>query len=108
MRRTTCEKKRQAVKPDHAPLADAPTNALAVCVPSPDFDEWTEDAKILFGDPKQQQGLSGPDQRSVQIQSQAKSKSWPTKVPVGAKNIKVWLKWVESQRFGLKLGPNEF
>ena len=97
MRRTTCEKKRQAVKPDHAPLADAPTNALAVCVPSPDFDEWTEDAKILFGDPKQQQGLSGPDQRSVQIQSQAKSKPWLTKVPVQAKNIKFDPKWFENR-----------
>ena len=40
-------------------------------------------------------------------QSQAKPKSWLTKVPVGAKNIKFGPKWVENQQFGLKLGPNE-
>ena len=41
------------------------------------------------------------------VQSQAKPKSWLTKVPVGAKNIKFGPKWVENQPFGLKLGPNE-
>ena len=39
--------------------------------------------------------------------SQAKPKSWLTKVPVGAKNIKFGPKWVENQLFGLKLVPNE-
>ena len=37
------------------------------------------------------------------VQSQAKPKSWLTKVLVGAKNINP--KWVENRRFGLKLGP---
>ena len=41
------------------------------------------------------------------VQSKAKPKSWLTKVPVGAKNIKFGPKWVENQRFGLKVGPNE-
>ena len=40
-------------------------------------------------------------------QSQAKPKSWPTKVPVGAKNIKFGPKWVENRRFGPKQRPNE-
>ena len=40
-------------------------------------------------------------------QSQAKPKSWLTKVPVGAKNIKFCPKWVENQRFDLKQKPNE-
>merc|ERR1711966_383810 len=39
------------------------------------------------------------------LQSRAKPKSWLTKVPVGAKNIKFDPKWVENRRFGLKLGP---
>ena len=39
------------------------------------------------------------------VHSQAKPKSWLTKVPVGAKNIKFGPKWVENRRFGLKLGP---
>ena len=34
-------------------------------------------------------------------------KSWPTKVPVGAKNIKFGPEWVQNRQFGLKLGPNE-
>ena len=41
------------------------------------------------------------------VQSQPKPKSWPTRVPVGAKNIKFGPKWVENRRFGLKLGANE-
>ena len=41
------------------------------------------------------------------VQSQAKLKSWLTKVPVGAKSIKFGPKLVENRRFGLKLGPNE-
>ena len=40
-------------------------------------------------------------------QSQAKPKSWLTKVPVGVKNIKFGPKWVENRRFGLKQRPNE-
>ena len=40
-------------------------------------------------------------------QSQAKPKSWLTKVPVGSKNIKFGPKWVENRRFGFKLCPNE-
>ena len=39
------------------------------------------------------------------VQSQAKPKSWLTKVPVGAEIIKFGPKWVENRRFGLKLGP---
>ena len=39
------------------------------------------------------------------VQSQAKPKSWLTKVPVGAKNIKFGPKWIENRGFGLKLGP---
>ncbi len=35
------------------------------------------------------------------------SKSWLSKVLVRSKNIKVGPKWVENQRFGLKMGPNE-
>ena len=33
------------------------------------------------------------------VKSQAKPKSWLTKVPVGAKNIKFETKWVENRRF---------
>ena len=40
-------------------------------------------------------------------QSQAKPKSWLTKVPVGAENIKFGPKWVENRRFGPKQRPNE-
>ena len=40
-------------------------------------------------------------------QSQAKPKSWLTKVPVGAKNIKFGSKWVKNRRFGPKQRPNE-
>ena len=38
-------------------------------------------------------------------QSQAKPRSWLTKVPLGVKNIKFSSKWVENRKFGLKLGP---
>ena len=41
------------------------------------------------------------------VQSQAKPKSWLTKVPVGAKNIKFGSKWIKNRRFGVKLDPNE-
>ena len=41
------------------------------------------------------------------VQSQAKPKSWLTKVPVGAENIKFGPKWVENRRFGPKQRPNE-
>ena len=41
------------------------------------------------------------------VQSQARPKSWLTKVPVGAKNIKFGPKWVKNRRFGPKQGPNE-
>ena len=41
------------------------------------------------------------------VQSQAKPKSWLTKVPVGAENIKFGAKWVENQPFGPKQRPNE-
>ena len=41
------------------------------------------------------------------VQSQAKPKSWPTKVPVGVKNMEFGWKWVENRRFGLKQEPNE-
>ena len=41
------------------------------------------------------------------VQSQAKPKSWLTKVPVGAKNIKFGPKWVENRPFGPKQRPNE-
>ena len=41
------------------------------------------------------------------VQSQAKPKSWLTKVPVGAKNIKFVSKWLENRRFGPKQRPNE-
>ena len=40
-------------------------------------------------------------------QSQAKPKSWLTKVPVGVKNIKFGPKWLENRRFGPKQRPNE-
>ena len=40
-------------------------------------------------------------------QSQAKPKSWLTKAPVGAKNIKFGPKWVENRRFDPKQRPNE-
>ena len=39
--------------------------------------------------------------------SQAKPKSWLTKVPVGAENIEFGPKWVENRRFGPKQRPNE-
>ena len=52
------------------------------------------------------QGLGFPAAMGL-AQSQAKSKSWLTKVPVGARNIKFGPKWVENRRFGVKLGPNE-
>ena len=41
------------------------------------------------------------------VQSQAKPKSWPTKVPVGAKNIEFAPKWIKNQRFGMNIRPNE-
>ena len=41
------------------------------------------------------------------VQSQAKSRSWLTKVPVEAKSIKFDSKWVENRLFDMKLGPNE-
>ena len=41
------------------------------------------------------------------VQGQAKRKSWLTKVPVGAENIKFGPKWVENRRFGPKQRPNE-
>ena len=41
------------------------------------------------------------------VQSQAKPKSWLTRVPVGAKNIKSGPEGVKNPRFGVKLGPNE-
>ena len=41
------------------------------------------------------------------VQGQAKRKSWLTKVPVGAKNIKFGPKWVENRQFGPKQRPNE-
>ena len=41
------------------------------------------------------------------VQSQAKPKSWLTKVPVGAEIIKFGPKWVENRRFGPKQRPNE-
>ena len=41
------------------------------------------------------------------VQSQAKPKSWLTKVPFGAENIKFGPKWVENRRFGPKQRPNE-
>ena len=37
----------------------------------------------------------------------ATPKSWLTKVPVGAENIKFGPKWVENRRFGPKQRPNE-
>ena len=40
-------------------------------------------------------------------QSQAKPKSWLTKVRVGAKNIKFGPKWVENRWFGSKQKLNE-
>ena len=41
------------------------------------------------------------------VHSQAKPKSWLTKVPVGAKNIRFGPKWVQNRRFGPKQKPNE-
>ena len=41
------------------------------------------------------------------VQSQAKLKSWLTKVPVGAETIKSGPKWIENRRFGPKQRPNE-
>ena len=41
------------------------------------------------------------------VQSQAKLKSQLTKVPARAQIIKFGPRWIENQRFGLKLGPNE-
>ena len=40
-------------------------------------------------------------------QKKAQAQSWLTKVLVPSQNIKFGPKWVENQRFGLKLGPNE-
>ena len=41
------------------------------------------------------------------VRSQAKRKSWLTKVPVGPENIEFGPKWVENRRFGPKQRPNE-
>ena len=50
-------------------------------------------------------GLAFPPAKGL-VQSQAKLKSWLTKVPAGSKNTKSVPIWVENRRFGLKLGPN--
>ena len=57
--------------------------------------------------PSSNRACQAPAKGLAKLQSQAKSKSWLTKVPVRAKNIKFGPKWVENPLFGLKLGPNE-